>query len=232
LENLLGLSRFLEYSSVKIMQVVIEGKENALNCEMDHLSKDIYYLNVDKAGSEEEKGTTISEYGLLSTVANSGYQRAPRLKPMAEKHNSNKCHKHMAQGKGPRPRIAQPTNHPAITPRINPSNPFQIEISAYDLQVSEQYIETVKTLFSKVQVEPDVVLKIQSLAAISQCYQLMQQQSYNEFFEEKRQYDINQWLASCREEDKKLYLDRVATATAAYTNNSSRSQQQSQQRRS
>lgn len=113
-----------------------------------------------------------------------------------------------------------------MTPRIDAANPFKFEISTYDLQVSEQNIETVKTLFSNVHVEPDVISKLQSLTAMSQYYQYMQQQNYNEFYEQKRQHDIEQWLASCSEEDKKLYLDRMTLSS----NNASKNQQLSQQR--
>lgn len=115
----------------------------------------------------------------------------------------------------------------SLTPRTNQSNPFKFDISAYDLQVSERNIEAIKTIFSSAQVEPDVVVKLQSLTAMSQYYQYMQQQNYNKFYEHKRQHDIEQWLASSTEEDKKLYLDRVAAAAAAATiDNSSKPHQQ------
>lgn len=98
------------------MQVVLEGKENSLNCEMEHLSKEVYYLNVNKTGSEEEKGTTMSEYGLASTILNSGQQKASRMKPMSDKRIHNKTHKHAAQGKVQRPRTATSSKYPPSFP--------------------------------------------------------------------------------------------------------------------
>lgn len=93
------------------MQVVLEGKENSLNCEMDHLTKEMYYVSVYKAESEEEKGTTTSEYGLSQTALNYVHQKASRVKPISEKRN-NKSHKHMAQGKNQRPRTIDSSKCP------------------------------------------------------------------------------------------------------------------------
>lgn len=112
-------------------------------------------------------------------------------------------------GRNKAPRFQRPA-----MPQIDPENPFLFEISEYDLQLSAQTMQSQYELYSQLSADPDILVKLQALAAVAQQNLYKQQQNYNEFMEDKRQHDIERWLASMSEEDRRQYLERTKLAGA------------------
>lgn len=101
-------------------------------------------------------------------------------------------------------RITRPSS-----PRPNRSNPFSLEISDFDLRISGEKAIAIQELYSQVQIDPEIVMKLQSLTVIAQSHLYQQHVSYSEFLEQKREHEIGQWLASSTEEERKQYLERT-----------------------
>lgn len=99
-------------------------------------------------------------------------------------------------------------------PQTDPENPFVFEISDYDVELSTRTMQAQYELYSQLTVDQDILQKFQALAAVAQQNLYRQQSNYNEFMEDKRQHEIERWLASMSEEDRRQYLERTKMAGA------------------
>lgn len=72
-------------------------------------------------------------------------------------------------------------------------------------------------LYSGLVVDPDIMMKFQALAIVAQQSLYKQQQNYNEFMEDKRQHEIERWLANMSEEDRRQYLERTKLAGSRFS---------------
>lgn len=111
-------------------------------------------------------------------------------------------------------RNRQPRYERPLLPQTDLDNPFAFDISQYDLELSSRTFQEQYDLYSGLVVDSDVILKFQALAIVAQQNLYKQQLNYNEFMEEKRQNDIDRWLASISEEDRKKYLERTKLASS------------------
>lgn len=114
-------------------------------------------------------------------------------------------------------RARQPRHQRPALPQTDPDNPFVFEVSDYDLALSAKTMEEQFELYSGLVVDPDIMMKFQALTIIAQQSLYKQQQNYNEFMEDKRQHEIERWLANMSEEDRRQYLERTKLAGSRFS---------------
>lgn len=114
-------------------------------------------------------------------------------------------------------RARQPRHQRPALPQTDPDNPFVFDVSDYDLALSAKTMEEQFELYSGLVVDPDIMMKFQALTIIAQQSLYKQQQNYNEFMEDKRQHEIERWLANMSEEDRRQYLERTKLAGSRFS---------------
>jgi hypothetical protein len=89
-----------------------------------------------------------------------------------------------------------------------PKIPFCFDVEEKDILICEQTAETMRNLYSRVYFDEDILSKISELALNAHNFLQLQQQNLTEFYDDKRQHDIEVWLSSCSEEEQKRYWER------------------------
>jgi hypothetical protein len=101
-----------------------------------------------------------------------------------------------------------------ISPKILEENPYSIQINDFDLQLSHRRFDTIQYICQQMTYDEDVASKLQYLAKMSEYYLIEQQKNYHFFYQQKKQYEIDQWLASRTEEERKIYLENSKSNTS------------------
>ncbi len=105
------------------------------------------------------------------------------------------------------------SNHPkaATNPETNhnqPRNPFRFDISEEDDDLCQTTNNQVYQLYQSVVIDEELLRTLQSTYMNIHQYLVLQQKNFCDFLEEKRNHEINTWLASMSETEQKRYFER------------------------
>lgn len=87
--------------------------------------------------------------------------------------------------------------------------PFNFEVIENDIVICEKTAESMRNMYGRIIVDDVIISKINELAINAQEFLQLQQQNLLKFYDDKKQHDIQNWLASSTEEEQKRYWERM-----------------------